>query len=219
MKFRTNFKYFLNGSMIWFFLVVFVACGSKGEDQQTIKNVDQTQAETPVFSKEVLQVLEKKKALIETLAGEPVIIKVVKEYNDKNHLLTIDEILKLDRKWSESKGMDGFSKTFIINECARLIVDFQDEHEGFPEIFVTDIRGLIVGTSNKTSDYYQADEPWWVKTYNQGRGQSYFGVIEYDESSRAESIAIYVPVKEAGKSEVLGVLKAVCDLVAIKMEL
>jgi hypothetical protein len=45
------------------------------------------------------------------------------------------------------------------------------------------------------------------------------GKIEYDESAMAESILIYVPVIDSGINKSIGVIKAVCDITAIKMEL
>ena len=84
---------------------------------------------------------------------------------------------------------------------------------------VTDKRGLICGETNKTTDYYQADEQWWITAYNLGKGKSYYGGIEYDESAMAEVISIYVPVIDPGINKAIGVIKAACDITAIKMEL
>ena len=74
-------------------------------------------------------------------------------------------------------------------------------------------------TTNKTSDYYQADEAWWTETYANGLGKSLFGAIEYDESALAEAIPIYVPITDPDTGSAIGVMKAVCDITAIKMEL
>ena len=98
-------------------------------------------------------------------------------------------------------------------------MDFQEAHDGFPEIFVTDRHGLIVAQTNKTSDYNQADEDWWTRTFGDGAGQTHHGPIEYDESAQAEAISIYVPVVDPGSKKTIGVMKAVCDITAIKMEL
>ena len=104
------------------------------------------------------------------------------------------------------------------NETAQILTVFQENNPEFPEIFVTDKVGLNVGQTNKTSDYYQADEDWWVKAYNNGTGKTYYGEIEYDESSKSESIALYNPVFNSQR-EVVGVFKAVLSLSALQREL
>jgi len=110
-------------------------------------------------------------------------------------------------------------KELMTNDCARVLAEFQDNHSGFPEVFVTDKRGLLVATTNKTSDYYQADEPWWTEAYNEGKGKAFHGRIEYDDSAGYEAISMYAPIKDPQTDELIGVVKAVCNVTAIKLEL
>jgi PAS domain S-box len=78
------------------------------------------------------------------------------------------------------------------------------------EIFLTDLYGGLVAASNKTSDFYQADEKWWQYAYNNNRGDDFFGEVELDESSGKIGSAIAIPIKDdAGR--ILGVLKAQID--------
>lgn len=195
-------------------------CGKEKEDEgKGLRKEEAVKAESSVFSKEVEQVLEKKLELIKKLAEDSVIIKAVRKSNQNNRDMTLYEILRLDDKWRKTKGMDKFIKSFITNEYAQYLIDFQEANDGFPEIFFTNEKGLIVAETNKTSDYYQADESWWIKAYNEGRGKSYHGEIEYDESARAEAIALYVPVMDPKTQLAIGVIKGICDITAIKMEL
>ena len=175
--------------------------------------------EIPGFSKELKQVLENKIELLQKIAKDPKVIEKVRISNHKSRDLYLSEIIEIDEKWRETEGVDDFIKSLLTNESAQYLIDFQEEHDEFVEIFITDIKGLVIGVTNKTSDYYQADEPWWVKAYNQGNGNTYYGKIEYDESALAESIPIYIPVIDPGSNKAIGVIKAVCDITAIKMEL
>jgi hypothetical protein len=175
--------------------------------------------EIPGFTKELKQVLENKIELSQNIAKDPRIIEKVRISNYNNRKLSLSDILKIDEKWRETEGVDDFIKSFLTNEAAQHLIDFQEKHDEFVEIFITDKKGLIVGETNKTSDYYQADEQWWIKAYNQETGKTYYGKIEYDESAMAESIPIYVPVIDPGINKAIGVIKAVCDITAIKMEL
>jgi len=171
------------------------------------------------FSEEVEQLLQQKLRLIEAMVANPVLVALVKKSNRDNQGLSLGQILKIDKAWQTVLGIDDFIAGFISNECADLLKVFQSAYVGFVEIFVSDARGLIVGETNKTSDYYQADEDWWVKAFNQGRGKSYYGDIEYDASAHAEAIALYVPVLDPETQQVIGVVKAVYDFNAIIMEL
>lgn len=202
------------------FLFVLTRCEKKSESNiASLKKQTDVQPEKIEFSDEVKKILEKKKEAIENLAKEPPVIKFVKESNEKYRNTALTEILRLDAKWQKTEGIDDFIKSFMINDCGLYLADFQDAHEAFSEIFITNEKGLIVGETNKTSDFYQADEEWWVKAYDEAKGKSYYGELEYDQSSRSEAISLFVPVRDPETIKVIGVIKAVCDITAIKMEL
>jgi len=204
-------------SLVFLLIFMCISCGRGKQVDEAVQEVDQDAAVT--FSEEVNQILERKKELIKNLAQDPYLIRLVREANEKNQGLSNTAINRLDERWQRTEGIDDFIKPFITNETALFLVAFQEENDVFSEIFVTDEKGLIVGETNKTSDYYQADEEWWVQTYNEGKGKEFFGEIEYDESSRSEAIPIYVPVLDPDSREAIGVIKAVCDITAIKLEL
>lgn len=171
------------------------------------------------FSEEVEALLQRKIQMVRALAELPRIIDLVKESNQKNEKLTLREMYKLDEKWREVDGIDDFIGAFISNECARILTGLQKTDAGFSEIFISDKVGLIVGETNKTSDYYQADEGWWVKAYHKGLGKSYYGGIEYDDSAHAEAIALYVPVMDPETRSAIGVIKAIYNIAHMIEEL
>jgi hypothetical protein len=193
-------------------------CGGQTVDE-TKPPGNEVPAKVPGFSEEVEAVLKKKAELVEKLAAEAKLVDAVKASNEEHKDLTMSEISRLDEQWQATEGLDDFIKALMTNECAQLLVAFQEDNDGFPEVFVTDERGLIVAETNKTSDYYQADEDWWREAYNNGAGKSYHGEIEYDESAGSESISVYVPVNDPETGKTIGVIKAVCDITVIKMEL
>lgn len=85
----------------------------------------------------------------------------------------------------------------------------------FPEIFVTNRYGALAATSNKTTDYRENDEDWWQEAWEKG---SFFGPVEYDESSKTYSIALAVRV-ENESHEPVGVFKGVLNLEEINRQL
>ena len=172
------------------------------------------------FSKEVAAVLEKRIGMLQELTEDPVILQAVKESNEKNGAVPLTDILTVDRKWiAKDKSVDAFIKSLMTNACANRLMVFQDAHDGYPEVFIADAKGANVCMTNRTSDYYQADEDWWVQGYNNGQGKTFYGKIEYDESAMAESIPVFLPVMDPATQQAIGVLKAIVDITAIKREL
>ena len=191
-------------------MVGLTGCGGK----------DETKEEMAVFSKEVEDALDKKTDLVtKKIAESPRIIRLVRESNIKNEGISLSEIKKLDERWMSTEGLDEFIRGFLTNEGSEILVEFQMVHDGYPEIFVTDAKGLNVALTNKTSDYYQADEEWWVRAYDEGRGKSFHGGIEYDESAMSEAIALYIPIMDPDTNKAIGVMKVIVDITAIKREL
>ncbi|MCH5374321.1 MAG: PDC sensor domain-containing protein [Planctomycetes bacterium] len=184
---------------------------SRGTSPQLTESVE--------FSNELERILVRKLELIEELAHQPEIVQAARDANRSNAPLSEQEIKRLDQQWVQSQGLNDLIKSIITNRTADILVDFQEQHGEFIEIMLTDEQGLIIAATNRTSDYYQKDESWWNRAYDEGRGRSYHGPIEFDESTNSESISMNVPVRDPDNEHVIGVIKAVCDITAIKMEL
>jgi len=187
-------------------------------EKKAATSYEQVEIDT-ILAPEVETVLTNKIALVSRLVQDPIIIEAVKRSNQKNKNLSSDEIVRLDKKWRNTEGIDEFINSFLTNEVALKLIEFQEDNAGFPEIFIADMYGLNVGQTNKTTDYYQADEDWWVDSYAGGQGKSFHGPIEFDESAQAEAIAVYVPIIDQETKRAIGVTKAIVDIVAIKAEL
>ena len=176
-------------------------------------------AQRPEFFDEVVTALEKRiEVLRKEVADDPVVIQAVRDASAAHSALSHSKILEQDHQW-QAGGMDDLVKALLTNDCAKRLLAFQEAHDGYAEIFVADAQGLLVGATNRTSDYYQADEDWWVQGYAEGRGKAFYGEIEYDESAMSESIPVYLPVMDPQTGKAIGVIKAVVDVTAIKMEL
>lgn len=78
----------------------------------------------------------------------------------------------------------------------------------FGEIFVTNKYGANIGSTGRTSDYYQADEEWWQNGKKYGLNVS---DINYDESADIFSIDIIARIDDEN-GEFIGILKAVWNV-------
>ncbi|MBN2019465.1 MAG: PAS domain S-box protein [Sedimentisphaerales bacterium] len=88
---------------------------------------------------------------------------------------------------------------------------FYQEKYGYPifsEIFITNRFGANIAQTNKTSDYYQADETWWQAACQDGM---FTGDFEYDESSNAASVVIAVRIEDENGG-FLGVIKGILNI-------
>ena len=149
--------------------------------------------------------------LKQTFAGvqkklrDPEIIKAVKEANVKHLNISREEIRRLDRTWQNEKTEAGLVTEVTKAPCSKILKRLQGTNREYAEIFVTDAKGLNVCATNKTTDYYQADEEWW-KTAAQGKTSH--GGIAYDESAKTFAVGTYIPIVDTEKNKVIGVAKA-----------
>lgn len=205
----------LIGVVVWFGVLLQTRDNATSQDTQQ----SSTKAFTILFASEIEVILDEKISQVMEFLSNSVFINEVRKVNEEHQDISMNEILQLDRRWVDAEGVDEFIKPFLENEVAIKLREFQAEHMEFSEIFVTDIQGLNVGQTNKTTDYYQADEDWWMGTYNEGKGKSYHGQIEFDESSQTEAISLYVPIIDPTTGKIIGVAKAVMNITAIKIKL
>jgi signal transduction histidine kinase len=138
---------------------------------------------------------------------------IIKSYNyEFENISNVQEyITEIDQGWlSHDENTTEFVNALLENGLSQELhsrVQFLKNlynHTAIGEIFVTNKYGAIIALSNRTSDYYQADEGWWQEAKENG---IYISKINYDESSNTTSIDVGVRVEDSNK-EFLGVIKA-----------
>jgi urea transport system substrate-binding protein len=145
------------------------------------------------------------------LSKHPLLVSTAVAAAQQNRLLSEQKVLELDREW-RGLGEESSPISSVMNhQASELLRSFREEHPSLPEIMVTDATGLIVAMTNKTSDYYQADEAWWVETYQEGVGNVFKGDVEYDQSAVIWGVAVCVPI-DGQDGQVVGGVKAFLDL-------
>src|SRR5215213_9096507 len=98
-------------------------------------------------------------------------------------VLIQSEIDKLDKQWMAVDANDPLIQAHITGVVADALRAYRNNFSGNAEVFITDKYGALVGASNRTSDYNQADEEWWQVAWNEGKGGVYLGEPALDESS------------------------------------
>lgn len=74
------------------------------------------------------------------------------------------------------------------------------------EIFLTDRDGWLVGSTNKTEDFFQADEAWWTQAAAAGCGGFHIDDLHYDDS--AEEYVTTIAMAVCVNDRFVGVLRA-----------
>jgi hypothetical protein len=137
---------------------------------------------------------------------QPDIVQAVKRANTKHAALPLGEILNLDDQWQNSPADSAFIAERVDSGCTEYTKRIVRVMPAMAEVFVTDRKGLVVCQSGKTTDYYQADEQWWIDTYAEGRGRTHHGPLEFDQSANTYAVSIYLPILDAGS--LVGIAKA-----------
>ncbi len=162
------------------------------------------------------RVIEKEIDEVHSLAISPFIRKYVEDENLKYIGKTNEEIIReinsIKKIWQQLKGSSPILKGIINNEVAEYLKEYKNrEGEEYAEIFITDAKGAMIAATNKTSDYFQADEKWWEEAYNNGRGSVYLSDVEYDENAKVFALNFCIPIMNKS-NKVIGIIKVVTDI-------
>lgn len=149
------------------------------------------------------------KSNIMSWLSDKTIVDAVKAQNSKNASLTQADIDKLDKEWRAQ--IDAGSKPLIDsvmkNELSAFLSKKKDESKGLiTEMFVMDNKGLNVGQSDITSDYWQGDEAKWQKTFKVGPDAVFVDEIKKDESTQQLQVQVSVSIKDPTTGETIGAI-------------
>lgn len=120
--------------------------------------------------------------------SDPVVIAAIKAQNEKNAGLSQADVDALDQTWrAEVESADKPMIDAVLgNELSKFLQQKQAEAEGtIAEVFVMDAKGLNVGQSDVTSDYWQGDEDKFSKSFGVGKDAIFVDEAEKDESTQA----------------------------------
>lgn len=137
----------------------------------------------------------------------PIIIDALREQNAANSSLVQTEIEDLDTEWRRQTLLP--DRPLIVSvmstDLSRFLQKFQFEHRGlFTEIFVVDNRGLNVGQSAMTSDYWQGDEDKWQRTFLVGPDAVFIDDVEEDESTQQFQSQVSLSIADPQSGHAIG---------------
>ncbi|MDD2731444.1 MAG: PAS domain S-box protein, partial [Candidatus Portnoybacteria bacterium] len=126
---------------------------------------------------------------------------------------SIEEYFRnMDQLWTKpTQDNQLIINNFLNQPYNQRMKEITKADEAASEILITDKLGGLVMASNKTRDFYQADEAWWVQGFNSGKGKTFIGDIEYDESIKSIGLPFVIPIKNTS-GQVIGVSKTMLDI-------
>lgn len=140
---------------------------------------------------------------VAALVANATVQSAIKAQNSKHANLSQADIIKLDKQWrAENKGS---TKTMInatlSNALSKFLTQQKQKSEGlYTEMFVMDNKGLNVGQSDITSDFWQGDEAKWQKTYSVGPGAVHIGKLKKDESTQQIQVQLSVAITDSANA-------------------
>jgi opacity protein-like surface antigen len=131
---------------------------------------------------------------IQSWGTNPVLVAAVKAQNAKG--ATLEQIKTRDQAWQATSGVDDSMKALMHNDAAKELGKLERTAPWYLELFLMDNKGANVAMTNKTSDYWQGDEPKFTESYKDGAGAVHIGKVTFDASAQAYLVQISVPVMD-----------------------
>lgn len=139
--------------------------------------------------------------------------------NEKYGSLSQDEISALDETWKkERKSKDKpLIAATLSNPLSVYLSRMQGQSVGlFVEIFVMDNKGLNVGQSSITSDFWQGDEAKYQKTFPKGPHAVFIDEAEWDEDLKIWRAQINKTVTDSSGKTPIGAVTVEVNLTELQ---
>ena len=121
--------------------------------------------------------------------------------------LAQEKIDALDKQWREEREADDkpLIAATLSNPLSVYLSRMQGKSVGlFVEIFVMDNKGLNVGQSSITSDYWQGDEAKYQKTFPADGMDMFIDEAEWDEDFKIWRAQVNIPIRNEDGSKKIG---------------
>ena len=139
------------------------------------------------------------------------ILAAVRVQNAKHAGLGQADIDAMDAQWRAEVESGGgpLTESVLGAATSEQLRAVQAAHQGMvTELFVMDDRGLVVGESDLTSDYWQGDEAKWRKTYGDGAEAIFVDEVEMDESTQTLQSQVSFTLVDPATGEAVGAVTA-----------
>jgi hypothetical protein len=141
--------------------------------------------------------------------SEAVVVDAINAQNAKFAGLKQTDVDALDQKWrAEVEAADKpMIDEALASPLSKFLVEQREKSGGvITEMFVTDDKGLNVGQSDPTSDYWQGDEAKWQKSFQVGPGAIFVDDVEKDESTQQMQTQVSATIVDPKTGAAIGAI-------------
>jgi len=135
----------------------------------------------------------------------PVVEMSIKAQNERYVSLPQEQVDNLDKQWrAERKSEDQpLIAATLSSPLSSYLIQIQAASGGlFTEIFVMDAKGLNVGQSAITSDFWQGDEAKFQKTFPNGVDAVFIDEPEFHEDSKTWRTQVNLTVSGSDQEKI-----------------
>ena len=158
------------------------------------------------------------KSTVKQWVSSPLVIRAIKKQNARHADLSQRDIIAMDKRWRAETGAAKrpMIDRILANELSRFLAQARKEQHGIvTEVFIMDNRGLNVGQSDVTSDYWQGDETKWQQTFLVGPDAMIIDELELDESTQTFQSQLSMSITDPATGKVIGAITVGIDVEAI----
>ena len=144
---------------------------------------------------------------IDTWLSREIVTLSIESQNTKYGSLSEEQVIGLDKQWrAERKGGDKpLIAATLSSPLSVYLTRMQGQSYGlFVEIFVMDDKGLNVGQSSITSDFWQGDEAKFQKTYQIGADTVFVDEPEWDKDLKIWRVQINKSLSNPNNKQLIG---------------
>ena len=155
------------------------------------------------------------KANVMSWAADPTVVDAIKAQNADHTGFSQGDIDALDAKWrAEVEAADKPMIAAVLgNDLSKFLADKKNVAGGLiTEVFVMDDKGLNVGQSDATSDYWQGDEAKFQKSFGAGADAVFVDEIEKDESTQTLQSQVSITITDPASGAPIGAMTLGIDV-------
>lgn len=163
----------------------------------------------PLNDIEIEQLATLVSSVVSSIKSDSDLANYLKQENELARSIDTKKIGSLDSQWKKERIAS--NKPLINSIMSRPLSDrFRElklsSNGLFTEIFLTNSKGMLIGASNITSDYWQGDEAKFKKTKGKRNGTVTYNDIVFDESSGVFQTQVGISIGDLSNNDYLGSL-------------
>lgn len=148
-------------------------------------------------------------AAVREWSETPIVIEAIKAANLAHQSYTQAQVDELDKAWRAETERDDqpMITAVLVHPLSSYLTRIQARSLGlYSEVFVMDNKGLNVGQSSITSDYWQGDEAKYQKTYSVGPDAVFIDEPEFNTDTKTWRVQLNLSVVDPANKQAIGAI-------------